>query len=224
MGTVTPIRPLKQGSYDTSTWAPKFDVTIELKDNKDKYSVPKGVGEGTNVSVRFFPHFCKTSVDRLRARVDSDHKPGSHPTISACVAFGLEVIREYDGIQTLLRYKEKFDLIESDVSGDAQAIVADWFKGFKTEIPFAGSRQNVNLPTWIHSSLFALASDIGISVQSMMVLTMMMTLVIQPATNHDDKKEMEQYIEKFFRRVDLRCDGTDALVRAFNLKSDRDER
>jgi hypothetical protein len=195
----------------------EFDIIDELTVNRDQYSVgPED--KCYNLSMLDFPSLCTIAVNGIKARMGlTSVRIGVHTIISCCIANAIAIVDARNDTRRTLESRERFDLSNPDADGYIITQLNKWFDQFAGEIVFSGERQNIKLPLGVGSSLSELAKGLGLSNPTMAVVCSMITLCTQPSVNRHHRAAMSGHVEDFYRTVQVRIDGIDALMERFGL-------
>jgi hypothetical protein len=189
-------------------FAPPFDVVSVLDKNKDKYTGEKPL------SLSSFPAVCRINIERLKPHLRSS--ASMYNLVSACMFYGISSISKHNGVKDLLQLKHRFRCAPKKLNGVVQKTLSQFFSDFSIDVP-NGKRLNVNVPDNQHSTVARIAGELGATINSLCVLSIMTTLIEQRYTNEDDKRDMGRSLELFFQSVDIRVRGVRALMNEFTI-------
>lgn len=189
-------------------FAPPFDVISVLDKNKEKYTGEKPL------SLSSFPAVCRINIDRLKPHLRSS--ASVYSLVSACMFYGVSSISRHDGVKELLQLKHRFRCAPKKLNGVVSRTLAQFFSDFTIDVP-QGKRLNVTVPETHHSTVARIAGELGASINSICVLSIMQTLIEQRYTNEDDRGDMRRSLELFFQSVDIRVRGVRALMNEFSV-------
>lgn len=187
----------------------RFNLAGRLRDVGGYYT-----GGEAYLSIVGFPDSLLTAIDKVRHRTGV--KPSRSAVIACCVEHGTKVFNEDQDVHALASMQERFNNIDPE-DGDAEEVVAGFFRSFSSEVAIPGGQQkrrNLRIPEDISRPLAGLAEKLGMTQSNLAVVLIMLTLSTQPEVNAQQRERMANIVIAFLRRVKLRARGTQALIEA----------
>ncbi len=180
----------------------KFESTIDVIGELEHDQLPYRGKD--NFAIQSLPGYVHTSLDRVRSRVISTHKPGLNPTICCCLYHGLTTLQGNEDIQSLLNLKYTLDNTDNVDASDVEEI-SGWFRHFSIGIPdtaLSGSRRrNITIPDHTKANLMELSSELGMSAAALSILAMMIVLEHQEPVLRDHQRMMSGVLDTWQKRI-----------------------
>lgn len=197
--------PSKGAVVDHRRLTSTFDLHAELTRNRADY------GGDAWVTISSLSPVVATCIERVRA--DIKPKPGTHPTISACLTHGLEYLERSQAVQDLISAKRDLDTA-TNVDIDDLEEVLQWYRSHPITIDsnFTQRRMTIQVPDHLRSTLSELSTDVGIKQAVIANIAAMLTLVSQPSILTSHRRSMQATIDAFDRRIARRSVMLKALL------------
>jgi hypothetical protein len=197
-------QPRRTASLHPKDFINEFSLLQELAADRDLYTA----SDEPPFKISFFPFYLKTSLDRARTYLQSQGvKVGISPIAACSIANGLRIISEDPNIRSLIKMRQVLNAV-TDVAADELDEVLLFLHYFPLTTPdsssFTQKRFQVRLPKELRGRVGETAESLGVSASVLAVLAITMTLAEETSTLEERKKEMETYMERLWKRADIR--------------------
>jgi hypothetical protein len=188
----------------------RVNILEVLEADFSQYYIAKAPGVQW-VNITALPSFLRTTLDKLKAKVDLPREPGIQPTLCCCISHGLPILQAHEQVVALHDVKRRFNEMEQ-AGTPSEEFIAQYFRAiFDVGIP-KGKRQNVAVPDDLKRQIQGLAFNLGTTESSLAVLSAYAVLSTQSEVPTNYQGHMSDKVEEFFQLVGMKVVGAEALV------------
>lgn len=195
-------------SSSPDTFSTPFDLLQELSTNREEYA-----SDEVQLTAYKFPGSLLMVIDQTRQQVpltSTSSRPGRNPTINACLSHGVGILSQHKDIKAIFKLRSQLLEMLNGPNGrskDVQLAKEIWniFERFLWVGHDSETRkQGLHLPEKLKQAVFAVKSDLGLSLDSIVILCIQLALHDQEWIHPEQQEEMKQSCDKFFRMMRVR--------------------
>jgi hypothetical protein len=205
---------------DPRSFADGFSVIEDVRDNIEDYKLMTSRRQKNDYEVAAFnlssaPSTLLDSLNQLRTRVwpDGDSAP-LYPVALSVLKRGCEVLREHEVVVGLKKAQQDLDRTNFPTRHHRR-VAYESAEAAYGDLPAAEKKRRwqLRMPQEMLEDVQALAGALAISAQAAVVLSMLVTLSVEPEELEDARREYSETVAAFLARAQVRSWVINSLVK-----------